>query len=108
MDPIGILTAIAGTIRVGGASWLKGLIGRAREPDASVQIDILSSVSEEVCELWNGRSIIRSTGQPDVKQIIHIPAEKGDISPESFITINPMTWNNSYRLTNQDTSATVT
>ena len=108
MAPIGILTAVAGTIRVGGASWLKGLIGRARETDASVQVDLLSSVSQEVCELWNGRSIIRSTGQPDVKQIIHIPAEKGDISPESFITINPMTWNNSYRLTNQDTSATVT
>lgn len=108
MAPLGILTAITGAIRVGGVSWLKRLIGRARENNAQVEIELLSSVSQEVCELWNGRSIIRSTGQPEVKQIIHIPAEKGDISPESFITINPETWSKNYRLKKRNSVASDT
>lgn len=81
MAPLGVLTAISGAIRVGGASWLKRLIGRAREGKASVEIELMSSVSQEVCELWNGQSIVRSTGQPQAKQIIHIPSKEGDISP---------------------------
>ena len=106
MAPLGILTAVAGAIRVNGASWLKRLIGRARESNADVEIELLSSVSQEVCELWNGRSIVRSTGQPEIKQIIHIPAENGDISPESFITKNPETWCGDYRLRSRDLYAT--
>lgn len=86
MVPLGVLTAIAGAIHVGGASWLKRLVGRARENKANVEIELISSVSQEVCELWNCKSIVRSTGQPEVKQIIHLPAGKGDISPKSFIT----------------------
>ena len=106
MAPLGILTAVAGAVRVSGASWLKRLIGRARESNADVEIELLSSVSQEVCELWNGTSIVRSTGQPEIKQIIHIPAEKGDISPESFITRNPETWCGGYSLRSRDLNAT--
>lgn len=105
MAPLGILAAIVGAIRVGGASWLKRVIGRARENNADVEMELLSSVSQEVCELWNGRSIIRSTGQPEVKQIIHIPAEQGDISPESFITMNPETWSKNYKLKKRNSIA---
>lgn len=92
MAPLGVLTAFVGAIRIGGASWLKRLIGRARENFADAEIELMSSVSKEVCELWNGRSIVRSRGNPQVKQIIHVPAEDGDISPESFITMDPATW----------------
>lgn len=88
MAPLGVLTALVGAIRVGGASWLKRLVGRARENFADVEIELMSSVSKEVCELWNGTSIVRSKGNPQVKQIIHLPAEDGDISPESFITMD--------------------
>ena len=87
MAPLGVLTAIAGAIRVGGASWLKRLVGRARENNANAEIELMSSVSQEVCELWNGKSIVRSTGRPEVKQIIHLP---GDISPKSFITVEAL------------------
>ena len=108
MAPLGVLTAITGAIRVGGASWLKRLIGRALENNATVEMELLSSVSQEVCEVWNGKSIIRSTGQPEVKQIIHIPAEKGDVSPESFITMNSETWSKNYKLKKLNSVATDT
>ena len=87
MAPLGVLTAIAGAIRVGGASWLKRLVGRARENYANAEIDLMSSVSQEVCELWNGKSIVRSTGRPEIKQIIHL---SGDISPKSFVTVEAL------------------
>lgn len=45
--------------RVGGPSWLKALIGRARETFAVVEMETMSSTSHEVCECWNGRSIVR-------------------------------------------------
>ena len=50
----------------------------------------MSSVSQEVCELWNGKSIVRFTGRPEVKQIIHLLAEEGDISSKSFVTVDAL------------------
>ena len=87
MAPLGVLTAIAGAIRVGGASWLKQLVGRARETYAQAEIELMSSVSQEVCELWNGKSIVRTTGRPEIKQIIYL---SGDLSPKSFITVEAL------------------
>ena len=98
MAPLGILTAIVGAIRVDGASWLKRLIGRARETTAGAEIELMSSVSQEVCEVWNGTSIVRSMGSPQVKQIIYLPAEKEDFSPDSFITMDRKTWSSGYAL----------
>lgn len=54
MAALSVLTAIAGAIRVGGADWLKRLIGRARETTASAEIVLMSSISQDLCELWNG------------------------------------------------------
>ena len=98
MAPLGILTAIVGAIRVSGADWLKRLVGRARETTAGAEIELMSSVSQEVCEVWNGSSIVRSMGSPQVKQIIHLPAREGDFSPESFITTDQKTWSRGYEL----------
>ena len=72
MAPLGILTAIVAAIRVGGPSWLKAVIGRARENIATVEVELMSSTSHEVCELWNGQGIVRTMGRPQVQQIIHI------------------------------------
>lgn len=105
MVPLGVLTAIVGAIRVSGADWLKRLVGRARENIADAEIEMMSSVSQEVCEVCNGTSIVRSKGCPQVKQIIHLPAQKGIISPESFITMNPETWSDRYKLKDGDSSA---
>jgi hypothetical protein len=39
--PLGILTAITSVIRVGGGSALKAIIGRAREPHAEAEIELM-------------------------------------------------------------------
>ena len=72
MAPLGILTAITAAIRVGGPPWVKAVIGRARESDATIELELMSSTSHEVCEQWNGRGIIRIMGQPEVQQIIYL------------------------------------
>ncbi|KAM0544378.1 hypothetical protein ACHAPJ_011837 [Fusarium lateritium] len=70
MAPLGIITIIVSAIRVGGPSWLRAIIGRARENLAAAEVELLSSTSKEVCELWNGSEIIRSLGSPPVKEFI--------------------------------------
>jgi hypothetical protein len=70
MAPLGILTIIVSAIRVGGPSWLKAIIGRARENLAAAEVELMSSTSEDVCELWNGSEIVRSLGSPPVREFI--------------------------------------
>jgi hypothetical protein len=72
MAPLGIITAIVGAIRVGGYPWLKAVIGRAKENRSSAELEFMSSTSHEVCELWNGEGIIRTTGKGIVKQIVYL------------------------------------
>lgn len=62
MAPLGIVTIVVSAIRVGGPSWLKAAIGRARENLAVAEVDLMSSTSSEVCELWNGHEIVRCMG----------------------------------------------
>ncbi|KAI6762512.1 hypothetical protein HG530_008492 [Fusarium avenaceum] len=59
MAPVGIITIIVSAIRVGGPSWLKAIIGRARENLAVAEAELMSSTSKEVCELWNGQEVVR-------------------------------------------------
>lgn len=82
MGTLGILTAISGAIRVGGPAWLRAIIGRARENRAGVELELMSSTSHEVCELWNGQGLVRTTGRPEVRQIIYLEEMKDD--PETF------------------------
>ncbi|KAF2673960.1 ankyrin [Microthyrium microscopicum] len=98
MAPLGVLTALVSAIRVGGPNWLKALIGRARENVAQAELELMSSVSHEVCELWNGKAIVRTIGRPDVKMVIHMPAHEGDVSPQSFLTLDPESWSRSHKL----------
>ncbi|KAK0614428.1 hypothetical protein B0T14DRAFT_385388, partial [Immersiella caudata] len=76
MGPLGILTALVSAIRVGGYPWLKAIIGRARENRAAVEIELMSSTSHEVCEVWNGEGIVRSLGKPGIRQIIYLECDK--------------------------------
>ncbi|KAH6955704.1 hypothetical protein BKA56DRAFT_449679, partial [Ilyonectria sp. MPI-CAGE-AT-0026] len=70
MAPLGIITAIVSAIRVGGPSWLKAIIGRARENLAAAEVDLMSSTSTEVCELWNGQEVVRCMGSAPVSEFI--------------------------------------
>ncbi|KAK4149325.1 hypothetical protein C8A00DRAFT_18972, partial [Chaetomidium leptoderma] len=84
--PIGIITIIVSAIRISGSKPEKVLIGRyarvapmrfrthpsqfivitlcrAREERSSAEKELLSSTSDEVCELWTGQEIVRTKGQ---------------------------------------------
>lgn len=64
-----------GAIRVGGPTWLKALIGRARETFATAEMEQMSSTSDEVCELWNGRTIVRVMGTPRIFELLFFEKE---------------------------------
>lgn len=72
MAPLGIITAIVGAIRVSGPNWLKAVIGRARESKGAAEVELMSSTSNDVCELWNGQSIVRMMGSPPILEIIYL------------------------------------
>jgi hypothetical protein len=96
MAPLGILTAIVGAIRVGGPSWIRAVIGRARENRASAEVELMSSTSHEVCELWNGESIVRTLGRPLVKQLVVLRREIHDGETFGLYTLEsaggPVEW----------------
>ncbi|KAK3360607.1 hypothetical protein B0T25DRAFT_588922 [Lasiosphaeria hispida] len=75
MVPLGIITAIVSTIRVGGPTWLKALIGRAWESRAIVESELMSSTSNEVCELWNDQQIVRVMGEGQIREFIILVAD---------------------------------
>ncbi|RPA72062.1 ankyrin [Ascobolus immersus RN42] len=75
--PIGIITGVICAIRVGGSRSLKALIGRAREPEALAELEVLSSTSPDVCELWNGSGIARVVGSPHILELVLLPAIEG-------------------------------
>ncbi|KAK5654663.1 hypothetical protein OQA88_6986 [Cercophora sp. LCS_1] len=70
MGPLGIVTIIVSTIRVGGPIWLRAIVGRARENRAVAEEELMSSTSEEVSELWNGQKIVRVAGKPSIAEFI--------------------------------------
>lgn len=83
MAPLGIITAIVAAIRVGGPSWLKAIIGRARESRAIPEAELMSSTSREVCELWNGHEIVRIMGEGPMREfIILLPQGEEDKEPK--------------------------
>lgn len=67
---LGILTAIIGAIRVNGPCETRVIIGRARETRAFAEFELMSSKSHKVCELFNGRYIVRAMGKPQLEQFI--------------------------------------
>lgn len=72
MVPLGILTAVVGAIRCGGPRWLKAIVGRAKESRAMVEVELMSSTSTDVCELWNGHNLVRTIGKPSIMQLFYM------------------------------------
>lgn len=70
--PLGIITAMVGAIRVGGPRELKAIIGRARESQSAVEIELMSSTSADVCELWDGKRVVRALGAPPIIELIYL------------------------------------
>ncbi|KAL6359130.1 hypothetical protein LRP88_09330 [Fusarium phalaenopsidis] len=72
MAPLGIITILVSAIRVGGPGWLKAIIGRARENMAAAELELMSSTSNEVSELYNGETIVRCQGRGPVWEFIYL------------------------------------
>ncbi|KAF2855895.1 hypothetical protein T440DRAFT_414789, partial [Plenodomus tracheiphilus IPT5] len=73
MAPIGILTAIVSAIRVCGHSSLRAFIGRSQEGDGTVEAELCTSTSRDVCELFNRGGITRVLGRPSIIELVHVP-----------------------------------
>jgi hypothetical protein len=71
MGPIGIITAVCAAIRVGRITILKALIGKAQESQEAVEVEVLSSTSQDVCEIWNGQELVRVQGNGSVLEIVY-------------------------------------
>lgn len=80
--PLGIITVITGAIRVSGPPVARSFIGRARENRAQAEIELMSSTSKEVCELFNGDSIVRAMGKPKITEFLIFPEEYNGLEKE--------------------------
>ncbi|KIL86203.1 hypothetical protein FAVG1_10600 [Fusarium avenaceum] len=78
MGPLGIITTIVSAIRVDGPPWLKAIIGRSRENLSAAEMELMSSTSDETCELWNGSDVVRCQGVAPVTEFIClVPKKRG-------------------------------
>lgn len=73
MVPLGIITVVSGAIRVAGPRLAKSFIGRARENRASTEIELMSSISNEVGEMFTGNSVVRVIGRPSIVHFLLFP-----------------------------------
>ncbi|KEY70049.1 hypothetical protein S7711_10111 [Stachybotrys chartarum IBT 7711] len=68
--PLGILTIVVSAIRVSDIGFLKSFVGRAQEPEGAAEVELCSSTSDSVCELWGGRGITRIFGRPKILEFV--------------------------------------
>ena len=73
--PLGIITAIVAAIRVGGAGSLQAIIGRARESRGVVEVELMSSTSADVCELWDGEGVVRVLGSSPIIELYYLQSD---------------------------------
>lgn len=71
MAPLGIITAIVSAIRVADFPWLRAVIGRSKEGQGLVELELMSSNSRDVGEMWNGQAVVRLVGEPTIFQFIY-------------------------------------
>jgi hypothetical protein len=76
--PIGIITAIVSAVRVAAPNSWKAVVGRARESRAAAELELLSSTSDEVCELWSGQAIVRVMGSPQILELAYVAGLSGE------------------------------
>lgn len=81
--PLGIITAIVGAIRVGGPKVLTAIIGRARESRSAVEIELMSSTSTDVCEMWDGKGVVRALGAAPIVELIYLLPKSETNDPET-------------------------
>lgn len=86
MAPLGVITAIVSVIRVAGQPWLKTIVGRGKEGRAQAELELMSSNSQDVGEMWNGQAIVRVLGSPSlIYQFVYDP-DRAKTDPIKFIS----------------------
>ena len=78
--PLGIITAMVAAIRVGGPGVMQAIIGRARESRGVVEVELMSSTSADVCELWDGKGVIRVLGSSPIIELYYLQSDPGNTS----------------------------
>lgn len=68
--PLGVITAIVSVIRVRGTPFLRSLIGRAREPHGAAELELCSSTSQDVSEVWSNGGVCRVLGRPKILEFM--------------------------------------
>jgi hypothetical protein len=75
--PIGILTAVVSVIRVCGSSGLRAFIGRAQESTPRAEVEVCSSTSRDVCELYQNGAIVRVLARhPKILELVHVSTKR--------------------------------
>ncbi|KAF4342836.1 hypothetical protein FBEOM_3245 [Fusarium beomiforme] len=83
VDPLGIITAVVSCIRVSNNTFLKSIIGRAREPHGMPEVELCSCTSEDFCELWSNGGICRVFGRPKILEFIYKkPSDPREYRPD--------------------------
>jgi ankyrin repeat protein len=75
MAPIGIISTVTAVIRLCGNSTLRAFIGKAQEGESTVEAELCTSTSADVCEVFDKGGITRVLGRPDIMEIVYIPIE---------------------------------
>lgn len=83
MAPLGVITAIVSAIRIAGHPWLKALVGRGKEGLAQAELELMSSNSHDVGEMYNGEAIVRVLGTPSVFQFVYAAEGTGSRTANS-------------------------
>lgn len=73
LGPIGILTAIVSVARLCGHSTLRAFIGRSQEGESTVEAELCTSTSRDVCELFTKGGITRVIGKANILELIYFP-----------------------------------
>ncbi|KAK1755545.1 hypothetical protein QBC47DRAFT_445709 [Echria macrotheca] len=79
--PIGLMTIIVSSIRVGGNRFMKSIVGRARDSPDDEEKEMLSSTSATVREIWDGNRIVRQTGPSKTTQLVFGPSAQQSSHP---------------------------
>ncbi|KAL4865411.1 hypothetical protein BDV12DRAFT_200156 [Aspergillus spectabilis] len=68
--PLGVITGMVSAIRVCDPASLRAFIGRAQEGAGTAEVELCSSASRTVCELYNNGDIARVFGRPKLLEIV--------------------------------------
>jgi ankyrin repeat protein len=74
--PIGIITALVSAIRLCGSTSLRAFIGRSQEGQGTVEAELCTSTSRDVCELFTRGGIQRVLGRPSILELVYLPRTK--------------------------------